>query len=169
MDFETTIQKCEKWARPRIKQILAFLPFNPVIAKKAFDGLLIPERAGGWREISDLFSTDPGLMSKFYKQAKVALWAKKKLDRPIRNIEDAVSLLGIPNVVNVLESTMSDEIIEQMEKIPYVEMQLIWKETWASAMPRNRSRRIGIWTSTKLCTSASSPTSACLFWPSSTR
>ncbi len=128
--FNTAIDRADEWAKPRLRDIIRLLPFNPVIAKKAFEELLIPEKAGNWKEISNLFATDPGLMSKFYDESRRYLQVKQKLNRPLRNIEDAVAVLGIESVVSVLEKAMSDEIIEKMSKVPYVEMQLIWKESW---------------------------------------
>lgn len=131
-EFTETIQAAQDWASSRIGEIVRLLPFNPVVAKKAFDELLFPEKAGNWKEISNLFATDPGLMSKFYEESRRLLKLKNKPNRTIRNIEDAVALLGIRTVVEVLERAMSDEIIEKMSKVPYVEMQLIWKESWGT-------------------------------------
>lgn len=131
-EFTETIEAAQSWASSRIDEIVRLLPFNPVVAKKAFDELLFPEKAGNWKEISNLFATDPGLMSKFYEESRRLLKLKNKSNRTIRNIEDGVALLGIRTVVEVLERAMSDEIIEKMSKVPYVEMQLIWKESWGT-------------------------------------
>ncbi len=132
-DLERQLNKVDKWIRPNLKEIIRMLPFNPIIARKAFDELLFPEKAGNFHKISELFATDPGLMGKFYDEARLILNQKGKTGRTIRNIEDAISLLGIPSVVSILETAMGDEIIGQMEKAPYTELQLIWKETWAIA------------------------------------
>jgi len=130
---EKQLNKVDKWIRPNLKAIIKILPFNPIIARKAFDELLFPEKAGNFRTISELFAADPGLMGKFYEEARGVLYQKRKYERTIRNIEDAISLLGIDAVVSILETAMGDEIIGQMEKAPYTELQLIWKETWAIA------------------------------------
>ena len=132
-DLERQLNKVDKWIRPNLKEIIRMLPFNPIIARKAFDELLFPAKAGNFRTISELFAADPGLMGKFYEQAREILHIKGKTGRTIRNIEDAISLLGIDAVVSILETAMGDEIIGQMEKAPYTELQLIWKETWAIA------------------------------------
>ena len=132
-ELEKKLNKVDKWIRPNLKEIIKILPFNPIIARKAFDELLFPAKAGNFSQISELFAADPGLMGKFYEEAREILYLKGKSGRTIRNIEDAISLLGIDSVVSILETAMGDEIIGQMEKAPYMELQLIWKETWAIA------------------------------------
>ncbi len=130
MDTKETLERCNDWARLRYDDIIKLLPFNPVIAKRAFHELIYPERAGNWEEISNLFKVDPGLMAKFYERSRQEIRQRGKKGRVIRNIADAIAVLGLKTTVEVLQAAMSDEIILKLSKVPFTEMQFIWKESW---------------------------------------
>lgn len=67
-ELEKQLNKVDKWIRPNLKEIIGMLSFNPIIARKAFDELLFPAKAGNFRTISELFAADPGLIGSFMKK-----------------------------------------------------------------------------------------------------
>lgn len=129
LDTQAIYEKTEEWAGPRRKEINEVLPFNPVLANSALTELLEKKEQLNWEQTAKLFEADPGLHTNFLRDANAIVKGKKR-DREIRNLPDAISLLGNRTTIDILQDNLTNDIIEQFRKLPFKELEFVWQESW---------------------------------------
>jgi HD-like signal output (HDOD) protein len=135
-NLRDTVRRVDTWIlESDLSNCLDFIPFNPLTARKALQEMSDYESLANFKHLASLFEQDPGLQGRLMDYSRQRLADKNKNAQRLRNLEHAVSILGVEQMVQLLEYVISDEIISSMTKtsVDWIWMHLMWKESWGVA------------------------------------